>query len=339
VKILQILLPIANIEFNVLILIGIGFAVGTLGGFFGMGGGWIIAPALNTFGFPVPLAIGTGLANVSGQSIIATLKHRKMGNVDYLLGIVTGVFMISGVELGARVVMWLESIGLAGPVIRYLYIVLLASLGAYMLYDYYSNAETRAVETKGSSESPSMTRNRDVRGLNPRTTKFLNIPPVIHLETCQIKISLWVIAGVGLLIGVVSGITGAGGGFALVPAFLYLFGAPTVSAIGPRRLCVTISGAYGTFTYGLKGRVEPIAAILMLLGSAIGAQLGASATKYVRGDRIKGLYSLMLLLAASGVFLKQLGLSIIASFVILGGALLVCFIIIIRMVSELAAQR
>jgi len=331
VEIFQILLPIANIKFNVWILIGIGFAVGTLGGFFGIGGGWIIAPALNIFGFPVPLAIGTGLANVSGQSIIATLRHRKMGNVDCVLGVTTGISMISGVELGARIVMWLESIGLAGPVIRCLYIVLLASLGAYMLYDYI-NIKLRDVETKDTLKSPSVAREKRL------LTKCLNISPVIYLKTCQTKMSLWVIVGIGLLIGVISGITGAGGGFALVPAFLYLFGAPTVTAIGTSLLCVTISGIYGTFTYWLKGRVELIAAIWMLLGAAIGVQLGASATKYVKGNGIRGLYSLMLLLAASGVFMKQLGFSTIASFAVLGGALLICFIIIIRMIGGLAAR-
>ena len=331
---MHILLPIANIEFNVWILVGIGFAVGTLAGFFGIGGGWIIAPALNIFGFPMPFAIGTGFANVGGQSTIATLKHRKRGNVDYLLGMLTGVIMIPGVELGARMVIWLEAIGLAEPIIRYVYMVLLSSLGAYMLYDYYGTVKMSPVKPKVESESPSLT-----GGELAIKNRWLNIPPVLHLKSSQTKISFWVILGTGLLIGVISGFTGAGGGFALVPAFIYLFHVPTTIAIGSSLLCVIMSGVYGTFTYGIKGRVELIGAMWMLLGAAVGAQIGVSATKYVKGKGIRGLYSLMLLLAAVGVFWKQLGFPTIASFAVLGGALLVCFIIITRMIIGLAAEK
>jgi hypothetical protein len=39
--IFDIYLPIAGIHFNVLILLAIGFAVGVLGGFFGVGGAWV----------------------------------------------------------------------------------------------------------------------------------------------------------------------------------------------------------------------------------------------------------------------------------------------------------
>ncbi|MEW5994445.1 MAG: TSUP family transporter, partial [Candidatus Zixiibacteriota bacterium] len=59
---LNIYLPIAEIEFNVLLLVAIGFCVGTLGGFFGVGGAWIVTPALNIFGFRMAYAIGTDLA-------------------------------------------------------------------------------------------------------------------------------------------------------------------------------------------------------------------------------------------------------------------------------------
>ena len=84
--IFDIYLPIAGMHFNVLILIGIGFSVGVLGGFFGVGGAWVVTPALNIFGFPMAYAIGTDLAHIFGKSIVATAKHRKMGNVDMKLG-------------------------------------------------------------------------------------------------------------------------------------------------------------------------------------------------------------------------------------------------------------
>ncbi len=81
--IFNIYLPVAGIEFNALLLVLIGSCVGVLGGFFGVGGGWIVTPALNIFGFQMAFAVGTGLAIFFGESIGATKKHHKMGNIDW----------------------------------------------------------------------------------------------------------------------------------------------------------------------------------------------------------------------------------------------------------------
>ena len=132
----NVYLPIAEMQFNALILVAIGFSVGVLGGFFGVGGAWVVTPALNIFGFPMAYAIGTDLAHIFGKSIVATAKHRKMGNVDMKLGLLSIVGSVIGVEIGAQNVMWLTRLGIAGPVVRYLYMFLLFGLGIYMLYDY-----------------------------------------------------------------------------------------------------------------------------------------------------------------------------------------------------------
>src|SRR5512143_3835470 len=126
----QIYLPIAGIHFNVLILLLIGTTVGVCAGFFGIGGAWIVTPALNIFGFPMPYAIGTDLAHIGGKSIVSTIRHGRFGNVDVKLGgsMILGTSL--GMELGARLVMLLERMGVAGPVIRKIYIVFLAAIGS-----------------------------------------------------------------------------------------------------------------------------------------------------------------------------------------------------------------
>src|SRR5512143_3499077 len=144
--IFDIYLPIAGLHFNALILLAIGFSVGVLGGFFGGGGAWVVTPALNIFGFPMAYAIGTDLAHIFGKSIVATAKHRKMGNVDMKLGLLSIVGSVIGVEIGARNVMWLTSKGLAGPVVRYTYMALLFGLGIYMLYDFMTKDKRAAAQ-------------------------------------------------------------------------------------------------------------------------------------------------------------------------------------------------
>ena len=51
-----------------------------------MGGGFLVTGGLLVFGVPATFAVGTGLTLVMGSSIINTLKHRRMGNVDFKLG-------------------------------------------------------------------------------------------------------------------------------------------------------------------------------------------------------------------------------------------------------------
>ena len=320
---LNMYLPIAGVHISLLVLVAIGFAVGVLAGFFGMGGGWIVTPALNIFGLPMPFAIGTGLANIAGQSALASVKHRKMGNVDYALGLSIGISMVLGVEGGARTVLYLASLGLADSVVRYVYIVFLAGLGVAMLLECFGGARKAAREPAGR------------RGLAARIGA-LRVPPVVKLRSNAMEVSVWVLAVFGVMIGFLAGIMGAGGGFALVPLFVYVLGTPTYVAVGTSLVCVMISGAYGTFTYAMQGRVEIFAALWMMAGAAVGSQLGSTAIRYVRGARVRVLYAVMLLLAAGSVVMKQLGLTVPAGVMIFGGGLGMCAIVIGLMLRGMA---
>jgi uncharacterized membrane protein YfcA len=322
--IFDIYLPIAGLHFNALILIAIGFAVGVLGGFFGVGGAWVVTPALNIFGFPMAYAIGTDLAHIFGKSIVATAKHRKMGNVDMKLGLLSIVGSVIGVEIGARNVMWLTSKGLAGPVVRYTYMVLLFGLGIYMLYDYMTKdkrAAAQAAKVAAAARS----------GVAPPARKAWNLPPMIHFPASGITISFWTVTGVFLFTGWLSGFLGVGGGFIRMPALIYLIGCPTAVAVGTDLFSVVFTGAYGCFTYGVKARVEIIAAVLMLFGAAVGAQIGVTAVKYIRGYGIRLLFAIMIILAGSSVALKQFNFTHLAGVVVMCAALGMCLVIMIRL--------
>lgn len=147
--IFNIYLPVAGIEFNALLLVLIGFCVGVLGGFFGVGGGWIVTPALNIFGFHMAFAIGTDLSNIFGQTIGAVKKHQKMGNIDWKLGLISIATSIVGLEIGSDVIIALEKAGDVGMIVRWCYMLLLWGLGSYMLHDYFV---VRPVEVKGGNK-------------------------------------------------------------------------------------------------------------------------------------------------------------------------------------------
>jgi len=67
---------------------------------------------------------------------------------------------------------------------------------------------------------------------------------------------------------------------------------------------VAISGLYGAATYSYKGRVELLAAFIMLVGAAVGAQIGTVATKYVRGYGIRIFFGIAVVGCALTVLMK-----------------------------------
>ena len=92
---------------------------------------------------------------------------------------------------------------------------------------------------------------------------------------------------VAFFTGWLAGVLGIGGGLIRMPSLIYLIGVPTHVAVGTDLFEIAVSGLYGAATYSYKGRVELWAAFIMLIGAAVGAQIGAVATKYVKGYGIR----------------------------------------------------
>jgi uncharacterized membrane protein YfcA len=345
--IFNIYLPVAGIEFSVLLLLIIGFCVGVLGGFFGVGGGWLVTPALNIFGFHMAFAIGTDLANIFGQTIGAVKKHQKMGNIDWKLGIISIITSVIGLEIGSDVIIMLEKAREVGIIVRWCYMLLLFSLGAYMLYDYFViNPKQSKTADKKINGVPDKKFSNERSKISEKLYK-INIPPMISFPASDIEgVSIWIIFLIFLCTGFLSGFLGVGGGFIIMPALIYLIGLPTTIAVGTSLITVLFSGAYGCFTYAIKGRVELIAAFIMLIGAAIGAQIGSTAVKYVKGYGIRLLFSIMIIFAGCSVALEQVyKISLISFFqttagiVLMGTAGIMIFIIIARLLSESKKER
>ena len=293
---MEIYLPISGVEIMAWKLILLGFTVGVIGGFFGVGGAFMVTPALNVFGFPMAYAIGTDMAHMAGKSIVATAKHRKYGNVDMRLGLIMILGTAIGIECGAKLIMYLEKMGRVDFVVQITYMVLLFGLTSYMLYEYY-------MLTKGQTDKSKPVMDGSTSGLALRLHK-INLPPMIHLKVSGFTISVWIILLVSTLTGFVAGFLGVGGGFIRMPSLMYIIGCPTRVAVGTDLFEIVVTGAYGAFSYAMKGRVEIIAAAVMLIGAAIGAQFGTLATQYVKGLKIRLYFAVTMGLAGVSVIFK-----------------------------------
>jgi uncharacterized membrane protein YfcA len=324
-------LPISGVPVNVLLLALLGVAVGVLGGFFGMGGAWMVTPALNIFGFPMPFAVGTDLCHMAGKSIISTRRHAKFGNVDIKLGLTMLAFDMVGIEIGARLVMRLERYGLAGPVIRWVYVLFLALIGTLVFYDYFKKrALDRQAGATGAATQSAVQWHR--------TLHQIHLPPIVSFDIAQVRCSMWLPAGVGFMVGILAGFLGIGGGLLMMPALVYLVGCPTYVAVGTDLFTVMLSGFYGAITYGMKGRVELFAVLFMLIGAAPGAQIGTIATKYVRGYGIRLMFGATVLCALVSVVLKQLQMGTAAAWLVMVAVSAMTLVVVTGMVRGAARE-
>ena len=294
---LYMYMPIAGVKIFWPGLVLIGFSVGVIGGFFGMGGAWMVTPGLNILGFPMAFAIGTDIAHIAGKSMVSTFRHSKFGNVDYKLGLVMLVGTMVGIECGAQIIMYLERLGTVGPVVRWVYVFFLAMIAAMVFYDYYKASQKKKKGEVGEHGAEGITWYK--------TLHKINIPPMMHFKTAGFTCSAWLPIIVSYLTGVLAGFLGIGGGLLRMPALVYMIGCPTHIAVGTDLFEVMISGLYGAFTYSLKGRIELVAVFVMLTGAAIGAQIGTVATKYAKGYGIRVAFGLAVLACMVSIILKQ----------------------------------
>lgn len=323
-------MPISGVDIFWPGLVLIGFSVGCIGGFFGMGGAWMVTPGLNILGFPMAFAIGTDIAHIAGKSMISTFRHSKFGNVDYKLGCIMIIGTVIGIEIGAQVVMWLERLGQIGPVVRWVYVILLALICLMVFYDYYKADKKKKAGDVGEHGAEGITWYK--------TLHRIKIPPMIHFKTAGFTCSAWLPIMVSFLTGVLAGFLGIGGGLIRMPALVYLIGCPTHIAVGTDLFEVMISGLYGTFTYGAKGRIEIYAVFVMLAGAAIGAQIGTVATKYAKGYGIRIAFGLAVLACMVSIILKQYKIDTAATVLILGAVGAICVYICWIMIGGAAQE-
>lgn len=341
---LYVLMPIAGVKIFWPGLIILGVGVGIIGGFFGMGGAWMVTPGLNILGFPMAFAIGTDIAHMAGKSLISTMRHGKFGNVDYKLGLIMLIGTVGGFEIGAQMIMWLERIGNVEKFVRYGYLILLAAIAWMVFHD---------ISVKKRKEAAMRAAGQEGEAVGVEWHKKLHaikIPPMVHFNEAGIYCTMWLPVFVSFLTGWLAGILGIGGGLIRMPSLIYLVGCPTHVAVGTDLFEVAISGVYGAGTYTYKGRTELVAAVIMLVGASMGAQVGAVATKYIQGYGIRYAFGFAVLGCMGSIILKlgakQFGMPLLdhaSTALVLGVVSILSLYIFVRFVQgckkELAAKK
>jgi uncharacterized protein len=281
---IAMMFPISHTEISPIYLATIGFLIGILGGFFGVGGSFIAGPALRAVGLHWNFAVGTDLAHIVGKSVVAAKRHRALGNVDLRLGLIMAIGTIGGAEIGAQFIQHLKKAGNVDYVVSMVSIVIYVGISIFMFWEGIATLRAgrgrKAPKNKKKDDSA-------FKGLAKRVHK-IKIWPMVALPASGVKsISIWVIIFVSLIGGFFSGFLGGGAGYIRMPSMVYILGIPTHLAVGTDLFEIIISASYGTFTHAIKGNVDIMIALVMHTGAAIGAQIGAIMTQYFAGPKIR----------------------------------------------------
>ena len=279
--------PISHSTVSLAYLVIVGFLIGVLGGFFGVGGSFIAGPALRLVGIDWNFAVGTDLAHIVGKSVVAAKRHRALGNVDLRLGMIMAIGTIGGAEIGAQLIEVFKRAGNVNLVVSVVSIVIYGGISTFMIWESLKTlARSKRSLPQKSRDSGSKT---DVSAFQhiTETIQRWRIPPMISLPASGVTISLWIILLVAFIGGVCSGFLGGGAGYIRMPSMVYVLGIPTHLAVGTDLFEIIISASYGTFTHAIKGNVDILIALVMNTGAAVGAQIGALSTQYFAGPKIR----------------------------------------------------
>ena len=291
---MSIYLPIAELSVNIFLLLSLGGIVGFLSGMFGLGGGFLMTPLLIFIGIPTNVAVATSANQIVASSISGTLGHWRQGQVDFKMGCILLIGALFGSILGIWIFKILVITGQLDTVISILYFTLLISIGLLMLI-----------------ESSQVIRDRIRKKTVKKKIHYHNwahkLPFKMRFYKSKLYISIIPPILLGFIIGILSAVMGIGGAFILIPAMIYFLGMPTSKVIGTSLFQIIFITALVTLLHATTTfAVDALLAFVLIISSVIGAQLGVITATKLRGEDIRALLAVIVLIVAVKIALDLL---------------------------------
>jgi uncharacterized membrane protein YfcA len=271
--------------YSVVFLFVLGFIGGLVSGFIGSGGAFVLTPGMMTLGASGAVAVASNMCHKFPKAMVGAYKRYKYGQVDLKLGLYIAATAAIGVLIGIKIQeAVLAAWGEAGSnlYISVSFVIVLVVVGSYVLKD--------ALALKKSGEEGTV--NKLAQKL-----QSINLPPMIHFKTANLRISFWFTVPVGIFTGILAA-TIAVGGFIGVPGMMYIMGVSALVASATELFVAFIMGFTGSIKWAFLGMVDIRMTLLILAGSLFGVQLGAIGTTYVKDYMVKFVMSTIMLIVA-----------------------------------------
>jgi len=246
-----------------ILIILIGFTVSSFGNLIGFGGGIFMVPILVTiFHYPLALAVGSVMSALVFSSVIATVRLRKRGHIDFKMGVMLEIPTIAGVVLGSVLLAYLSTAGLE---ILFSVFVFILGLSFWL--------------------------KRPKTGAAPASRGRL-----INLDRWKLILFF------GLFAGTLAGLFGIGGGFLKTPIMLKVFKMPVKVATATALFMILITSLTGSVSHFMQGHIQLSMAWPVVAGFVGGAIAGSRLTPSIHDDVLERLIGLGLILAALVMF-------------------------------------
>ena len=276
---LEIYLPIVQVNVDIFLLLFLSLLVGVLSGLFGVGGGFLMTPFLIFMGIPPVYAVPNEVNNILATSVSGSLTHWFKNTLDYKMGFMIMCGGIVGTSLGMMTFSYFSEIGKISTIISLLYMNLLAIVGSLMLVDTF----------RESKEHGKIKKKLHVHNW------FQGLPFRMRFPKSRLYESAFTPILLGLIVGFIASMMGIGGAFLMVPAMIYIVGMP-VKLIPGTSLFVTIFiSAIVTVLHAFNyGSIDLFLVVPLIFGSIIGVQFGQKLGQYLDSAHLKSLFALLL---------------------------------------------
>jgi hypothetical protein len=282
---MYIYLPIAEMPANVLLFLAMGCAIGFLSGLFGVGGGFLLTPLLIFSGIPAAVAVGTGTAQIVASSVSGALTQYRRNNIDIKLGIVLLAGGVVGSVIGVSIVKILRHNGHLDLFVSLGYVTFLGVIGTLMLIESIS-------ALKQSATGHALVERR-----SGQHNWIHGLPFKMRFQRSRLYISVIPPLMIGAFVGLLGALLGAGGGFVMVPAMIYLLRVPTNVVVGTTLFQTVFVTALTTVLHAIQNHsVDVVLAMLLIVSGVIGAQYGSVAGARLKGEQLRFLLAALVLL-------------------------------------------
>lgn len=274
----------------------VGGVVGVLSGLFGVGGGFLLVPILNTvLGVPMPLAVGSTACYTLGPATVAVLSRKPSSGFLELPLILSGGLFV-GVWIGAKAISSLGTSTL--QVLSYQ----IATVDLLVLTCYAGLMLTIAWLTL--RKAPGGGRRKS--GVQ-RKGLLTSVPlrPIAHIPDLRpATYSIPLLAWLGLTVGILSGFLGMSGGLVLVPAAIYLLGLRAHDAATVTIGIVWLVSFQSTFMHALYGNIQRSLVVALLVCGTVGASLGSTLGARLTGPQLRRGFGILVLASAAIVIFR-----------------------------------
>ena len=286
---MEIYLPIAEVQINVVLVLFVSFIIGFLSGLFGVGGGFLMTPFLIFLGIPPAYAVANEANNILATSVSGSTTHYLKNTLDYKMGLMIVIGGAIGTSLGIFTFSYFKGIGKIDTVISLAYMYILAIIGTLMLVESLREIDQakRNVLLKKKAHVHYWIHGLPLRMRFPKSKLYESIfTPII----------------IGLIVGFIAAIMGIGGAFILVPAMIYIIKMPTKLVPGTSLFVTIFVSVIVTFLHSFNyGSIDLLLVLMLVIGSIIGVQIGQKLGERIDSSGLRALLAILLLVVGIAI--------------------------------------